>query len=97
MEVTIASDGADGSQLSTDFTRTTVEQPPTNTEDPDVPVDEDDPVEVVTSNLLENGIGVILCSLIGALMLTPEEDKIWFSLHFWSSKSIHCISAIFTS
>ena len=72
VEVTIASDGADGSQLSTDFTRITVEQPPTNTEDPDVPVDEDDPVEVVTSNLPAPGIGVILCSLIGALYVNTR-------------------------
>ena len=72
VEVTIASDGADGSQLSTDFTRITVEQPPTNTEDSDVPVDEDDPVEVVTSNLPAPGIGVILCSLIGALYVNTR-------------------------
>ena len=72
VEVTVASDGADGSQLSTDFTRITVEQPPTNNQDPDDPGDEEDPVEVVTSNLPAPGISVILCSLIGALFVNAR-------------------------
>jgi len=72
VEVTVASDGADGSQLSTDFTRITVEQPPTNSQDPDDPGDEEDPVEVVTSNLPAPGISVILCSLIGALFVNAR-------------------------
>ena len=72
VEVTVASDGADGSQLSTDFTRITVEQPPTNTQDPDDPDEEEDPVEVVTSNLPAPGISVILCSLIGALFVNAR-------------------------
>ena len=75
VEVTVASDGADGSQLSTDFTRITVEQPPTNTQDPDDPDDPEDPVEVVTSNLPAPGIIVILSSLIGALFLNPERRQ----------------------
>ena len=72
VEVTVASDGADGSQLSTDFTRITVEQPPTNSQDPDDPGNEEDPVEVVTSNLPAPGISVILCSLIGALFVNAR-------------------------
>ena len=72
VEVTVASDGADGSQLSTDFTRITVEQAPTNTQDPDDPDEEEDPVEVVTSNLPAPGISVILCSLIGALFVNAR-------------------------
>ena len=72
VEVTVASDGADGSQLSTDFTRITVEQPPTNNQDPDDPDDDEDPVEVVTSNLPAPGISVILCSLIGALFVNAR-------------------------
>ena len=72
VEVTVASDGADGSQLSTDYTRITVEQPPTNNQDPDEPDDDEDPVEVVTSNLPAPGIIVILCSLIGALFVNAR-------------------------
>ena len=75
VEVTVASDGADGSQLSTDFTRITVEQPPTNTQDPDDSDDPEDPVEVVTSNLPAPGIIVILSSLIGALFLNSERRQ----------------------
>jgi len=75
VEVTVASDGADGSQLSTDFTRITVEQPPTNNQDPDDPGDEEDPVEVVTSNLPAPGISVILCSLIGALIVNARRRQ----------------------
>ena len=75
VEVTVASDGADGSQLSTDFTRITVEQPPTNTQDPDDPEDPEDPVEVVTSNLPAPGIIVIISSLIGALFLNTERRQ----------------------
>ena len=73
--MTVASDGADGSQLSTDFTRITVERPPTNNQDPDNPDDPEDPVEVVTSNLPAPGISVILCSLIGALFMNTERRK----------------------
>ena len=73
--MTVASDGADGSQLSTDFTRITVEQTPTNTQDPDDPEDPEDPVEVVTSNLPAPGIIVIISSLIGALFLNTERRK----------------------
>ena len=75
VEVTVASDGADGSQLSTDFTRITVEQPPTNTQDPDDPDEEEDPVEVVTSNLPAPGISVILSSLIGALFVNARRRQ----------------------
>ncbi len=75
VEVTVASDGADGSQLSTDFTRITVEQPPTNNQDPDDPDEEEDPVEVVTSNLPAPGISVILCSLIGALFVDARRRQ----------------------
>ncbi len=75
VEVTVASDGADGSQLSTDFTRITVEQPPTNTQDPDDPDEEEDPVEVVTSNLPAPGISVIICSLIGALFVNARRRQ----------------------
>jgi len=75
VEVTVASDGADGSQLSTDFTRITVEQTPTNTQDPDDPEDPEDPVEVVTSNLPAPGIIVIISSLIGALFLNTERRQ----------------------
>ena len=75
VEVTVASDGADGSQLSTDFTRITVEQTPTNTQDSDDPEDPEDPVEVVTSNLPPPGIIVIISSLIGALFLNTERRK----------------------
>ena len=75
VEVTVASDGADGSQLSTDFTRITVEQPPTNTQDPDDPGEEEDPVEVVTSNLPAPGISVILSSLIGALFVNARRRQ----------------------
>ena len=75
VEVTVASDGADGGQLSTDFTRITVEQPPTNTQDPDDPDEEEDPVEVVTSNLPAPGISVILSSLIGALFVNARRRQ----------------------
>ena len=75
VEVTVASDGADGSQLSTDFTRITVEQPPTNTQDPGDPDEEEDPVEVVTSNLPAPGISVILSSLIGALFVNARRRQ----------------------
>lgn len=68
IEVTIASEGADGAQLSTDFTRVNVEPPPTQNNDPDEPGDSDDPVEVVTSNLPAPGLSVILSILIGALI-----------------------------
>ena len=68
IEVTIASEGADGAQLSTDFTRVNVEPPPTQNNDPDEPGDSNDPVEVVTSNLPAPGLSVILSILIGALI-----------------------------
>jgi len=68
IEVTIASDGADGAQLSTDFTRVNVEPPPTQQNDPEDPGDSNDPVEVVTSNLPAPGLSVVLSILIGALI-----------------------------
>ena len=68
IEVTIASEGADGAQLSTDFTRVNVEPPPTQQNDPDDPDDSTDPVEVVTSNLPAPGLSVVLSILIGALI-----------------------------
>ncbi|MCS5531565.1 MAG: hypothetical protein NZ780_02015 [Candidatus Poseidoniales archaeon] len=68
IEVTVASDGADGTQLSTDFTRITVEPPPTNSQDPNDPSENEDPVEVVTSNLPAAGISVILSVLFGAII-----------------------------
>ena len=68
IEVTIASEGADGAQLSTDFTRVNVEPPPTQNNDPDEPGDSTDPVEVVTSNLPAPGLSVVLSILIGALI-----------------------------
>jgi len=68
IEVTIASEGADGAQLSTDFTRVNVEPPPTQQNDPDDPEDSTDPVEVVTSNLPAPGLSVVLSILIGALI-----------------------------
>ena len=68
IEVTIASEGADGAQLSTDFTRVNVEPPPTQQNDPEDPGDSNDPVEVVTSNLPAPGLSVVLSILIGALI-----------------------------
>ena len=68
IEVTVASDGADGTQLSTDFTRITVEPPPTNSQDPNDSSENEDPVEVVTSNLPAAGISVILSVLFGAII-----------------------------
>ncbi len=68
IEVTVASDGADGTQLSTDYTRVTVETTPTKPDDPDDPEEPSDPVEVVTSNLPAPGISVVLSILIGALI-----------------------------
>ena len=68
IEVTIASDGADSAQLSTDFTRVNVEPPPTQQNDPEDPGDSNDPVEVVTSNLPAPGLSVVLSILIGALI-----------------------------
>jgi len=75
VEVTVASDGADGTQLSTDFTRVTVEPPPTNSEDPDDPDNPDDPVEVVTSNLPAPGVGAILFALIGGLFVNSQRRQ----------------------
>lgn len=68
IEVSVASDGADGTQLSTDYTRVTVETTPAEPDDPDDPEDPTDPVEVVTSNLPAPGISVLLSVLIGALI-----------------------------
>ena len=68
IEVTIASEGADGAQLSTDFTRVNVEPPPTQQNDPEDSGDSNDPVEVVTSNLPAPGLSVVLSILIGALI-----------------------------
>jgi len=68
VEVTVASDGADGTQLATDYTRMTVETTPTKPDDPDDPDEPSDPVEVVSSNLPAPGLSVILSILIGALI-----------------------------
>ncbi len=68
IEVTVASDGADGTQLATDYTRVTVETTPTKPDDPEDPDEPSDPVEVVTSNLPAPGLSIILSILIGVLI-----------------------------
>ena len=75
VEITVASDGADGSQLSTDFTKITVETAPTNTPEPEDPEDTDDPTEVVTSNLPAPGISALLSILIGALFVNLNKRQ----------------------
>jgi hypothetical protein len=75
VEITVASDGADGSQLSTDFTKITVETAPTNTPEPEDPEDPDDPTEVVTSNLPAPGISALLSILIGALFVNLNKRQ----------------------
>ena len=75
VEITVASDGADGSQLSTDFTKITVETAPTNTPEPEDPEDPDDPTEVVTSNLPAPGISALVSILIGALFVNLNKRQ----------------------
>ena len=68
IEVTVASEGADGAQLSTDFTRIDIDPPPSQPDDPADTSDPTDPIEVVTSNLPAPGLSIVFSILIGALI-----------------------------
>jgi hypothetical protein len=68
IEVTVASEGADGTQLSTDFTRIDIDPPPSQPDDPEDTSDPTDPIEVVTSNLPAPGLSIVFSVLIGALI-----------------------------
>lgn len=76
VEVTVTSNGADGAQLSNDFTRVTVESSPIvdNDDDDANSNDNEDPVEVVTTNLPAPGILTIISGLMLALLATPRRQ-----------------------
>jgi len=75
IEVTVASNGADGAQLSSDFVRVTVESAP-SPDNSDNNGDDDDtqsPTEVVSSNLPAPGLSIIFSALIGALLIRDSK------------------------
>jgi len=75
VEVTVTSNGADGAQLSNDYTRVTVESSPIVNDDDDTdPNDNEDPVEVVTTNLPAPGIITLITALMLALVATPRRQ-----------------------
>ena len=69
IEVTVKSNGAAGTQLSTDNTRVNIESSAQNQEDPEENNDDENesPTEIVSSNLPAPGLGIIFSILIGAL------------------------------
>jgi len=72
IEVTVASNGADGTKLSTDYVKVTVESAPSPNEVNENNGDDDDiqdPTEVISSNLPAPGLSIIFSALIGALLI----------------------------
>ena len=69
IEVTVKSNGAAGTQLSTDNTRVNIESSPQNQDDSEENNDDENesPTEIVSSNLPAPGLSIIFSILIGAL------------------------------